>query len=60
MKPINITPIIKKYGPGFVAKHKKTGKIVAYDKEVDVLFKRVSKRDDVVISWIPEPGKRYF
>lgn len=26
MKPINISSLIKKYGPGYVAKNKKSGK----------------------------------
>jgi len=59
MKPINISSLMKKYGPGYVAKNKKTGRVVAYDKKLDVLFKKTKKRSDVIISWIPKYGTRY-
>lgn len=59
MKPINITSLIKKYGPGYVAKDTKTKKVVAHAKRLDVLAKKTGKRTDVVISWVPKPGARY-
>ena len=31
MKPINISALIKKYGPGYFAKNKKTGRVVTLD-----------------------------
>ena len=58
MKPVNITSIIKKYGPGYVAKTQK-GRVVAHDKRIDILFNKVKDRDDVIISWVPKPGARY-
>ena len=59
MKPINISSLMKKYGPGYIAKHTKSGKVVAHAKKLDVLFKMTKKRSDVVISWIPKYGTRY-
>lgn len=59
MKPIDITPLIKKYGPGYVAKSKKSGRVVAHAKRIDILFNKVKGRDDVVISWVPKPNTRY-
>ena len=59
MKPINISSLIKQYGPGYVAKTKKTGRVVAHAKRLDVLFQKVKKKEDVVISWIPKRGARY-
>ena len=59
MKPINISSLIKKYGPGYVAKQQKTGRVVAHDRRIDTLLKKTGKRTDVIISWIPKPGARY-
>ena len=59
MNPININPLIKRYGPGYVAKAKKSGRVVAHAKRLDVLFRKVKKKEDVVISWIPKRGARY-
>lgn len=59
MKPINISSLIKKYGPGYVAKNRKTGRVVAHAKRLDLLFKKTKKRTDFVVSWIPKSGARY-
>lgn len=62
IKPINITHLTEQYGPGYVAKDKKSGRIVAYASRVDVLMKKVKKEkreEQVVISWIPKHGARY-
>jgi len=59
MKPINISSLIKKYGPGYVAKSRRTGRVVAHAKRLDLLFKKTKKRADVVISWVPKSGARY-
>ncbi|OGF98662.1 hypothetical protein A3D78_03255 [Candidatus Gottesmanbacteria bacterium RIFCSPHIGHO2_02_FULL_39_14] len=59
MKHINITDLIKKYGPGYVAKNRKTGRIIAHAKRLDVLFKKTGKKADVTISWIPEKNAKY-
>lgn len=59
MKILNISSIIKKYGPGYVAKNRKTGRVVAHAKRLDVLFGKAKKRTDVVISWVPKKGARY-
>lgn len=59
MKPINISALVKEYGPGYIAKSKKTGKIVAHAKRLDFLFKKTKGKTDVVISWIPKKGARY-
>ncbi|EKE14865.1 MAG: hypothetical protein ACD_12C00262G0003 [uncultured bacterium] len=59
MKPINISSLIKKYGPGYIAKIKKTGKVIAHAKRLDVLFKKTGKRTDVVISWVPKNNAKY-
>lgn len=59
MKPIDITSLIKKYGPGYIAKSRKTGRVIAHAKKLDVLFKKTGKRTDLLISWVPKPGARY-
>lgn len=59
MKPINISSLIKKYGPGYVAKNQKTGKVVAHAKRIDLLFKKTQGKTNVVISWIPRKDTRY-
>ncbi|MBI3342942.1 hypothetical protein HY032_02200 [Candidatus Gottesmanbacteria bacterium] len=59
MKPINISSLMKKYGPGYVAKTVKSGKVVAHAKKLDILFHKTKNRSDVVISWIPKYGERY-
>ena len=59
MKPINISSLVKRYGPGYVAKTKKTGRVVAHAKRLDVLFRKVKKKEDVIISWVPKRGARY-
>ncbi len=59
MKPKNISLLIKKYGPGYVAEEKRTGKVVAHAKKLDVLFKKTKRRNDVVISWVPQKDTRY-
>lgn len=57
---INITQLTKKYGPGYIAKDKKSGKIVAFAHRVDLLLKKVNKdKEEVVISWVPKHGARY-
>lgn len=58
MKPINISSLIKKYGPGYIAKNR-SGKVVAHAKRIDVLFQKTRKRTDLVISWVPEKDARY-
>lgn len=59
MKPINISSLIEQYGPGYVAKTKKTGRVVAHAKRLDILFRKVKKKENIVISWIPKRGARY-
>jgi|GEM_PF-6489864 len=59
MKPINISSLIKKYGPGYVAKSKKTGRVVAHAKRLDTLIKKTGKRSDVTISWLPKGNVKY-
>jgi len=59
MKPINISSLIKKYGPGYVAKSQKTGRVVAHAKRLDILFRKTKKRADVTISWVPKQDARY-
>ena len=59
MKPVNITELVKKYGPGYVAKNRKTGRIIAHAKRLDILFKKTGKKADVTISWIPEKNAKY-
>ena len=61
-KSINITALTEKYGPGYVAKDKKSGRIVASAKRVDTLMKKVKRgkeEKEVVISWVPKHGARY-
>lgn len=56
----NITHLSETYGPGYVARDKKTGRVVAHASRVDVLVRKVKKkRESVVISWIPKHGARY-
>jgi hypothetical protein len=59
MKPINISRIVKKYGPGYVAKSQKTGRVVAHAKRLDLLFEKTSKRRDVTIAWVPKGHAKY-
>ncbi|MEK9143003.1 MAG: hypothetical protein AAB481_00010 [Patescibacteria group bacterium] len=59
MKPINISSLIKKYGPGYVAKNKKTGRVVAHAKRLDVLFEKTRKKTDITIAWIPQGNTKY-
>lgn len=58
-KPIDISILVKKYGPGYVAKNEKTGRIVAHAKRLDVLFKETKDKENVTISWLPKQGARY-
>jgi hypothetical protein len=59
MRPINISSLINKYGPGYVAKNKKTGRVIAHAKRLDILFKNTKAKSDVTIAWIPKGGARY-
>lgn len=59
MKPVNISSLSQKYGPGYVAKNKKTGKVVAFAKRIDLLFKKTRSKTDLVISWVPKKNARY-
>lgn len=59
MRPINITSLVKKYGPGYIAKNKKSGKVVAHAKRLDFLFKKTKGKTNIVISWIPKKDARY-
>lgn len=59
MKPTNISSLIKKYGPGYIAKSRQTGKVIAHAKKLDILFKKTGKRTDVVISWVPKQNTKY-
>ena len=61
-KSINITALTEKYGPGYIAKDKKSGRIVAHASRVDTLMKKVQdikKGKEVVVSWVPKHGARY-
>ena len=58
-QPVNITNIIKKYGPGYVAKTKKSGRVVAHARTLDVLFDKTKDREDLTIAWVPKEGGRY-
>ena len=58
MKPVNISSLITKYGPGYVAKTK-GGQVVAHARKLDVLFKKVKNKASLVISWVPKKGARY-
>lgn len=60
VRPINITHLTEQYGPGYVARDKKNGKVVAHASRVDLLMKKVKEDPQkVVISWIPKHGARY-
>lgn len=59
MKPISISSLAKKYGSGYVAKNKKTGRVVAHARRLDLLFKKTEKKSDLIISWVPKKGARY-
>jgi len=62
IKSINITKLTEKYGPGYVAKDKKTGKVVAHASRVDVLMNKIKagkKEKKTVISWVPKHGAQY-
>lgn len=55
----DITQLIKDFGPGYVAKNKKTGKVVAHAKKIDQLFQKTKDNKGVVISWVPKENKKY-
>lgn len=62
IKSNNITALTEKYGPGYIAKDKKSGRIVGHSSRVDALMKKVKagkKGKEVIISWIPKHGARY-
>lgn len=59
MKPINISSLIKKYGPGYVAKNKKTGRVLAHATRLDILFKKTGKKTGISISWLPKGNAKY-
>ncbi len=59
MKPVNISSLIKKYGSGYIAKSKKTGRVIAHAKRLDILFKKTGKKSDITISWLPKGGAKY-
>lgn len=60
LKSLNITQLTQQYGPGYVARDKKSGKVVAHASRVDILMKKVkTDPQKVVISWIPKHGARY-
>lgn len=61
IKLINITNLIKQYGSSYVAKDKKSGKVVAHAARVDTLLKKIvtDKKKDTVISWVPKHNARY-
>lgn len=59
INPINITKLTEKYGPGYVATDKKTGRVVAHSSRVDVLMKKVKDKEKIVVSWVPKHGARY-
>lgn len=52
--------IIKKYGPGFVAFSEKTGRILAYGRDLRKLYENADKKkidySKVIISHIPKYG----
>lgn len=56
---MNISALIKKYGPGYVAKNKKSGKVIAHAKRLDILFSKTGDKDDITISWIPKGNAKY-
>jgi len=61
-KAINITSLTEQYGPGYVAKDKKNGLVVAHASRVDTLMEKVKhqlKQQEVVISWVPKHNARY-
>lgn len=62
---INLTPLTKKYGPGYVARVEGTAKVVGYAKRADSLLKKIKdkkefKENKLIISWIPKYGGRYL
>jgi len=62
VKSINITALTEKYGPGYIAKDKKSGRIVAHSSRVDTLMEKIKgekKGKEVIISWVPKHGARY-
>lgn len=58
-KAINITALTKKYGNQYIAKSEKTGKVLAHNERVDMVFKKVKDKKDVIISWVPKYGTTY-
>jgi len=63
-KPVNLTNLSKKYGPGFVARVKGTTRVIGYAKRPNSLLLKIKnkkefKENKVTISWIPKYGARY-
>lgn len=58
--PKNFLKIMKKYGPGFVAFSKKSGRVLAYGKDIKKLWENAEKKrinfSKIVISHIPKYG----
>lgn len=56
----NYTSIVKKYGPGFVALSKKTGKVIASGRNIKELWEKADKKridfSNIVISHLPKYG----
>ena len=59
MKSDDISQLIQKYGPGYVAKNRRSGRVVAHAKKIDTLFKKTMQNKDVIISWVPKPDTKY-
>lgn len=61
--PESFSRMMKKYGPGFVAYSKKSGRVVAHAKDMKQLWDQIKNRrsfrnDLLVISHVPEYGTR--
>lgn len=56
----NFTNLSKKYGPGFVAYSKKTGRVLAHGKDIKKMYEDAEKKSldfsKIVISHVPGYG----
>ena len=56
----NFTSFSKKYGPGFVAYSKKSGRVLAHGKDIKKMYEDAERKNldltGVVISHVPQYG----
>jgi len=59
--PNDLTHIVKKYGPGFVAQSKESGRVVAHADDFEKLMKQIEhresyKKNKLIVMHVPSYG----